>query len=44
VVRLTPEPTWTPSLAWSAVRRPTPALAAFIAFAIRHPGLTSADA
>ncbi|HEY7049566.1 MAG TPA: LysR family transcriptional regulator [Jatrophihabitantaceae bacterium] len=33
VVRLRPEPTWTPALTWSAVRRPTPALTAFLDFA-----------
>jgi DNA-binding transcriptional LysR family regulator len=33
IVRLDPEPTWAPSLAWSAMRRPGPALAAFICFA-----------
>jgi DNA-binding transcriptional LysR family regulator len=32
VVRLDPEPTWTPALAWSAHRRPAPALAAFLDF------------
>jgi DNA-binding transcriptional LysR family regulator len=39
VVRLDPEPTWAPSLAWSAVRRPPPAVAAFIGFAVGHPEL-----
>jgi DNA-binding transcriptional LysR family regulator len=34
VIRLDPEPTWTPSLAWSAQRRPAPALAAFLDFAM----------
>jgi DNA-binding transcriptional LysR family regulator len=33
VVRLDPEPTWTPGLAWSAQRRPGPAVAAFVEFA-----------
>jgi DNA-binding transcriptional LysR family regulator len=32
VMRLDPEPSWTPALAWSALRRPGPALAAFIDF------------
>ncbi|MFC4052334.1 LysR family transcriptional regulator [Actinomadura syzygii] len=41
VVRLDPEPTWAPSLAWPAGRRPGPALAAFIDFMARHPGLAS---
>jgi DNA-binding transcriptional LysR family regulator len=39
VVRLEPEPTWTPLLAWSARRRPAPALAAFLDFATRNPDL-----
>jgi DNA-binding transcriptional LysR family regulator len=43
VVRLDPEPTWAPSLAWPAGRRPGPALAAFIGFMERHPGLASLD-
>jgi DNA-binding transcriptional LysR family regulator len=33
VVRLDPEPAWTPALAWSAQRRPAPALAAFLELA-----------
>ena len=33
IVRLTPEPTWAPVLAWSAERRPAPALAAFLDYA-----------
>ncbi|MCU1684381.1 MAG: hypothetical protein JWQ81_5120 [Amycolatopsis sp.] len=41
VARLDPEPSWTPSLAWSALRRPAPALAAFIEFTIAHPELGS---
>ncbi|MEU9837696.1 LysR family transcriptional regulator [Actinomadura sp. NPDC048032] len=41
VVRLEPEPTWAPSLAWPAGRRPSPALAAFIDFAARRPDLAS---
>ncbi|MWA00202.1 LysR family transcriptional regulator [Actinomadura sp. LD22] len=41
VVRLDPEPTWAPSLAWPAGRRPGPALAAFIAFMRDHPDLAS---
>jgi DNA-binding transcriptional LysR family regulator len=40
VVRLTPEPVWTPSLAWSANRRPAPALATLIDFMVGHPDLT----
>jgi DNA-binding transcriptional LysR family regulator len=39
IVRLDPEPAWAPSLAWSAVRRPPPALAAFISFAVGHQEL-----
>lgn len=31
-LRLEPEPTWSPVLAWSSARRPSPALAAFIRF------------
>ncbi|HEY3502065.1 MAG TPA: LysR family transcriptional regulator [Actinocatenispora sp.] len=31
--RLDPQPSWHPALAWSARRRPTPALAAFLDFA-----------
>ncbi|MEU8124616.1 LysR family transcriptional regulator [Spirillospora sp. NPDC049024] len=41
VVRLDPEPTWAPSLAWPAGRRPSPALAAFIDFVARRPDLAS---
>jgi DNA-binding transcriptional LysR family regulator len=41
IVRLDPEPTWAPSLAWSAQRRPAPALAAFIEFVIEHPELSA---
>jgi DNA-binding transcriptional LysR family regulator len=33
IIRLEPEPTWAPSLAWSAQRRPAAALAVFIDFA-----------
>jgi DNA-binding transcriptional LysR family regulator len=40
VVRLDPEPTWAPSLAWSAARRPSPALGAFIDFAVGRRELT----
>ncbi|GAA4607294.1 LysR substrate-binding domain-containing protein [Actinoallomurus liliacearum] len=36
VVGLDPEPVWTPCLAWSAVRRPAPALSAFIDFMAEH--------
>ncbi len=43
VLRLEPEPTWAPSLAWSARRRPAPSLAAFIDFAIQHAELVPAD-
>ncbi|MFD0684945.1 LysR family transcriptional regulator [Actinomadura fibrosa] len=41
VVRLDPEPTWAPSLAWPAGRRPAPALTAFIEFVAHHPELAS---
>ncbi|MBD2895094.1 LysR family transcriptional regulator [Actinomadura nitritigenes] len=41
VVRLDPEPTWAPSLAWPAGRRPGPALSALIAFMRDHPELAS---
>lgn len=34
IVELAPEPVWTSVLAWSAVRRPAPALAAFLDFII----------
>ena len=34
VVELSPEPVWTPALAWSANRRPTPALATLIDFMV----------
>lgn len=43
VVRLDPEPAWAPSLAWSAVRRPPPALAVFIDFALGHRELALDD-
>jgi DNA-binding transcriptional LysR family regulator len=43
VARLDPEPAWAPSLAWSAVRRPPPVLAAFIRFAAGHPELALGD-
>jgi DNA-binding transcriptional LysR family regulator len=39
VVELSPEPVWTPALAWSANRRPTPALAMLIDFMVGHPSL-----
>lgn len=39
VVELSPEPVWTPALAWSANRRPTPALATLIDFMVGHPDL-----
>jgi DNA-binding transcriptional LysR family regulator len=41
IVRLEPELRWMPSLAWSAGRRPAPALAAFIEFVVEHPELAS---
>lgn len=36
VIQLRPAPTWSPALAWSAERRPAPALTAFLDFAIHH--------
>jgi DNA-binding transcriptional LysR family regulator len=39
VIRLEPELHWETCLAWSAQRRPGPALAAFIDFVIAHPEL-----
>jgi DNA-binding transcriptional LysR family regulator len=39
VARLDPEPGWAPALAWSAIRRPAPALAAFLEFADGHEEL-----
>jgi DNA-binding transcriptional LysR family regulator len=41
IVRLEPEPRWAPSLAWSAQRRPSPTLAAFIDFVVEHAELAS---
>jgi DNA-binding transcriptional LysR family regulator len=41
IVRLDPEPVWRPALAWSAKRRPAPALRAFIDFVVEHPELMS---
>jgi DNA-binding transcriptional LysR family regulator len=41
IVQLDPEPVWTPSLAWSAGRRPAPAVTTFINFVIEHPELSS---
>jgi DNA-binding transcriptional LysR family regulator len=41
IVRLEPEPRWSPSLAWSAQRRPSPTLAAFIDFVVEHAELAS---
>lgn len=41
VRRLDPQPSWNPVLAWSARRRPTPALAAFLDFA--ESGLRRAE-
>jgi len=38
---LDPEPVWTPVLAWSAARRPAPALAAFLRFTAANPVLAS---
>lgn len=43
IVRLEPEPRWTPSLAWSAQRRPSPTLAAFIDFVVEHSELASIE-
>ena len=43
IVRLEPEPRWTPSLAWSAERRPSPTLAAFIDFVVEHSELASIE-
>lgn len=37
VIRLDPEPVWTPTLAWSATRRPTPAQTAFTTYMVGHP-------
>jgi DNA-binding transcriptional LysR family regulator len=39
VIELEPAPVWTPALAWSANRRPAPALAALIDFMVGHPDL-----
>jgi hypothetical protein len=39
LTRLEPAPVWAPSLAWSAARRPAPALSAFLDFVFRHPEL-----
>jgi DNA-binding transcriptional LysR family regulator len=39
VVELIPEPVWTPALAWSANRRPAPALETLIDFMVGHPDL-----
>ena len=44
VIELEPEPAWVPSLAWSAERRPAPALATFIEFVIDHLELGSLSA
>lgn len=41
VLRLDPEPVWTPALAWAAGRRPAPALRVLIDFVVRSPELTS---
>jgi len=41
LVRLDPEPSWAPSLAWSAKRRPSPALAALLNFVTEHPDLAA---
>ena len=43
IVRLEPEPRWTPSLAWSSQRRPSPTLAAFIDFVVEHSELASIE-
>jgi DNA-binding transcriptional LysR family regulator len=42
VLRLEPEPAWTPSLAWSADRRPAPALRALIDFLIERAEFSTA--
>lgn len=44
VVPLDPEPVWTPTLAWSAVRRPAPALTTLIEFMISCPEFASVSA
>ena len=41
IIRLEPELRWAPSLAWSAQRRPSPTLAAFIDFVVEHADLAS---
>jgi len=41
IIRLQPELDWEASLAWSAQRRPSPAVAAFIDFARSHPQFAS---
>ena len=41
LVRLQPELRWEASLAWSALRRPGPAVAALIEFARSHPELAA---
>jgi DNA-binding transcriptional LysR family regulator len=41
IIRLEPELRWAPSLAWSAQRRPSPTLAAFIDFVAEHAELVS---
>jgi DNA-binding transcriptional LysR family regulator len=38
-IELDPQPVWTPALAWSARRRPTPALSSLIDFMVGHPDL-----
>ncbi|WP_055585398.1 LysR family transcriptional regulator [Peterkaempfera griseoplana] len=43
VAVLEPEPVWTPALAWSAVRRPTPALSAFLRMMLDSPVFRAAD-
>ncbi len=41
ITRLDPEPTWQPSLAWPAGRRPAPAVRTFIDFVIAHPAFAA---
>jgi DNA-binding transcriptional LysR family regulator len=46
VARLDPEPSWMPSLAWPAGRRPAPAVRMFIDYLVGHPifaSLTDGD-
>lgn len=41
IARLDPEPTWLPTLAWPAGRRPAPAVRTFIDFVVSHPAFAS---